>query len=129
MTYMKLRGRRRFLFFGWLAVYAVGLTAVTRFLPPYRLDAVHIVAAMLTLLPVVLVFRECYLFFFEIDEMQRRIQTDALLVTLFAAVAMVLGIGLLQFIAKVPTFNVFWLWIPICVCYAAAVFKAERRYS
>jgi len=126
---MKLRGRRRLFFFVWMAVYAIVLTAVTNFLPPYRLDAVHVGAGLLTLLPVVLAFRECYLFFWEIDEMQRRIQTDALLITLLAVIVMVLGIGLLQFIAKVPTFNVFWLWIPICLCYAAAVFATERRYS
>ncbi len=112
-----------------MAVYAILLTAVTNFLPPYRLDVVHVAAGLLTLLPVMLAFRESYLFFFEIDEMQRRIQTDALLITLLAAIAMVLGIGLLQFVAKVPTFNVFWLWMPICLCYAAAVFAAERRYS
>ncbi len=81
------------------------------------------------MLPVVLALRECYLFFFEIDEMQRRIQTDALLITFLAAIAMVLGVGLLQFVAKVPTFNIFWLWIPISLCYAVAVFAAERRYS
>ncbi len=125
---MKLRGRRRLFFFVWIAVYAIVLTAVTNFLPPYRLDPVHVGAALLTLLPVALAFRECYLFFWEIDEMQRRIQTDALLITLLAVIAMLLGIGLLQFIAMVPIFNVFWLWIPLCLCYAAAVFAAERRY-
>src|SRR5580698_1240062 len=111
---MKLLGKRRILFFTWFAIFAIVLTIVTTTLPPYRLDAVHVVAAVLTLIPVVMVFRECYLFFLEIDEMQRRIQTNALLVTLLAALAMVLGIGLLQFVAKVPTFNIFWLWIPIC---------------
>jgi hypothetical protein len=73
-----------------MAVYAIVLTAVTIFLPPYRLDVVHVAAGLLTLLPVGLAFRECYLFFFEIDEMQRRIQTDALLITLLTAIAMVL---------------------------------------
>jgi uncharacterized membrane protein len=125
---MKLRGKRRILFLSWLATFAIVLTIVTNILPPYRLDAVHLVAAVVTLVPAVMVFRECYLFFLEIDEMQRRIQTNALLVTLLAALAMVLGIGLLQFVAKVPTFNIFWLWIPICLCYATAVFAAERQY-
>jgi hypothetical protein len=125
---MKLRGKRRLLFFAWLAVFAIVLTIVAITLPPFRLDAIHIVVGVLTLVPIVMVFRECYLFFVEIDEMQRRIQTNALLVTLLAALAMVLGIGLLQFVAKVPTFNVFWLWIPICISYATAVFAAERRY-
>ncbi|HEY1680775.1 MAG TPA: hypothetical protein VGF98_03955 [Candidatus Tumulicola sp.] len=125
---MKLRGKRRTLFFTWFAIFAIVLTIVTNALPPYRLDGVHVVVAVLTLIPVVMVFRECYLFFLEIDEMQRRIQTIALLVTLLAALAMVLGIGLLQFVAKVPTFNIFWLWIPISLCYATAVFAAERQY-
>lgn len=125
---MKLRGRRRIFFLGWFAIFAIVLTIVMNALPPYRLDAVHIIAAGLTLIPVVMVFRECYLFFLEIDEMQRRIQTNALLVTLLAALAMVLGIGLFQFVARVPTFNIFWLWIPICLCYATAVFAAERQY-
>jgi hypothetical protein len=125
---MKLRGKRRILFFAWFAIFAIVLTVVTNALPPYRLDAVHVVVAVLTLIPVVMVLRECYLFFLEIDEMQRRIQTNALLVTLLAVLAMVLGIGLLQFVARVPTFNIFWLWIPLCLCYAAAVFAAERRY-
>jgi hypothetical protein len=126
---MKLRGKRRLFFFAWIAVYVVVLTSVATSLTPFRLDGIHVVAGLLTLVPVALAFRECYFFFFEIDEMQRRIQTDALLITLLAAIAMLLGIGLLQFVAKIPNFNVFWLWIPICLCYAVAVFAAERRYS
>jgi hypothetical protein len=125
---MRLLGRRRVHFLGWLIIFGIALTIATNFLPPYRFDAVHLVAGLLTLVPIVMAIRECYLFFLEIDEMQRRIQTNALLITLLAAIAMVLGIGLLQFVARVPTFNVFWLWIPISVCYAAAVFAAERRY-
>lgn len=61
--------------------------------------------------------------------MQRPILTEALLITLLATVVMVIGIGFLQYIAKVPTFNVLWLWIPISPCYAVAGLAARRRYS
>ena len=80
-------------------------------------------------LPIALALREYYVFFFELDELQGRILMDALLVTLLATVAMVISVGFLQYIAKVPTFNVLWLWIPISLCYAVAGLAAKRRYS
>jgi hypothetical protein len=113
----------------WSAVYVIAFIAVRIFLTPYRLDAVHIAAGLLLFLPLALIIRECYFFFFELDELQRRIQTDGLVITILFASALVVGIGVLQVIAKVPTFNIGWLFVPIAMCYKTAVFVADRRYS
>jgi hypothetical protein len=32
-------------------------------------------------------------------------------------------------LAGVPSFTVFWLWVPICGLYAAGVFLGRRRYE
>ncbi|MBV9440365.1 MAG: hypothetical protein JOZ24_10275 [Candidatus Eremiobacteraeota bacterium] len=104
------------------------LLAVTGGLPSPRLDAMHVLGAIATMIPIAFAFRELYRCACDIDELERRIVIEAVVVTLLLAIALVLGIGLLQFIAAVPAFNVFWLWVPICFCFAFAKFWAQRRY-
>ncbi len=35
----------------------------------------------------------------------------------------------MQFIAGVPLFGIFWLWIPISFLYAIGICFARRRYA
>ncbi len=96
---------------------------------PPRPDAPHLAAAIIPLVPLCLAFVEIFRGVRAMDELQRRIHTDALLLSLLGTIAIVLGVGLLQFMAGIPLFGVFWLWIPMCLLYAAGVFLGQRRYA
>ena len=96
---------------------------------PPRPDGPHLAAAIIPLVPLFLALAETFRSVRAMDELQRRIHIEALLLSLLGTIAIVLGVGLLQFMAGIPLFGVFWLWIPICVLYAIGVFLGQRRYS
>ena len=96
---------------------------------PPRADAAHVAAAVIPLVPLFLALFETFRAVRAMDELQRRIHVDALLLALLGTIAIVLGVGLLQFIAGIPLFGVFWLWIPICLLYALGVHLGRRRYA
>lgn len=52
------------LFFVWMAVYAIAITlaAMTNVLVPYKLDPLHIVVALLIVLPIALWLRILFVF-------------------------------------------------------------------
>ena len=96
---------------------------------PPRPDAPHLAGAIVPLVPLFFALAEVFRSVRAMDELQRRIHIEALLLSLLGTVAIVLGVGLLQFMAGIPLFGVFWLWIPICLLYAAGVFLGQRRYA
>ena len=96
---------------------------------PPRPDAAHLAAGIIPLVPLFLALAETFRSVRAMDELQRRIQIDALLLSLVGTIAIVLGVGILQFMAGIPLFGVFWLWLPICGLYAIGVFLGQRRYS
>jgi uncharacterized membrane protein YjjB (DUF3815 family) len=96
---------------------------------PPRPDLAHFAAAIIPLVPLFFALNETFRAVRAMDELQRRINIDALLLSLLGTIAIVLGVGLLQFIAGIPLFGVFWLWLPICGLYAIGVFLGQRRYA
>jgi heme A synthase len=96
---------------------------------PPRPDAAHLATAIIPLVPLCLALTEVYYGVRAMDELQRRIHTEALLLSLLGTVAIVLSVGLLQFMAGIPLFSVFSLFVPICLLYALGVFIGRRRYS
>jgi len=96
---------------------------------PPRLDAPHLAAAMLPLVPLFLALAETFRSVRATDELQRRIHSDALLFSLLGTIAIVLTVGLLQIMAGIPLFGVFFLFVPICFLYGLGVFLGRRRYS
>jgi hypothetical protein len=117
-------------FWFWMGGYVVAIGAGTFLVSsPPRPDAPHLVAAIVPLVPMFLALRETFLSVRAMDELQRRIHVEGLLLALLGTIAIVLGGGLLQFIAGLPLFGVFWLWIPICLLYALGVYLGQRRYA
>jgi hypothetical protein len=117
-------------FWYWIAAYVVTLLAVTFLVPrPPQPDAIHVAAAILPLVPLFLALYQTYSGIRAMDELQRRIHVEGLLLSLIGTTAIVLGVGLLQMIAGIPAFGVFWLFVPICVLYALGACLASRRYS
>ena len=82
---------------------------------PPRPDVLHFAARSSRWSSCCFALRETFLKVRAMDELQRRIHVEGLLLALLGTIAIVLGVGLLQFIAGIPLFGVFWLWIPICV--------------
>jgi hypothetical protein len=122
------RLRRRYWF--WMGGYVVAIFGGAFLVSgPPRPDAAHLAAAIIPLVPLCLALNETFRAVRAMDELQRRIHTDALLLSLLGTIAIVLGVGLLQFTAGIPLFGVFWLWIPICLLYALGVFLGQRRYA
>lgn len=114
----------------WMTGYVVAIAAGAILVsPPARPDAAHLAAALIPLIPLGFALTQTYRMIRAMDELQRRIHVEGLLISLIGTCAIVLGVGLLQMIAGLPTFTVFWLWIPICILYAVGVAAARRRYA
>jgi hypothetical protein len=122
------RLRRRY--WVWMGGYVVAILGGALLVSgPPRPDAAHLAAAIIPLVPLCLALAETFRAVRAMDELQRRIHTDALLLSLLGTTAIVLSVGLLQFTAGIPLFGVFWLWIPICLLYALGVLLGRRRYA
>ena len=65
--------------------------------------------------------------FGEMDELQRRIQLEALAFAFSAAVILTLGYGFLQH-AGLPIPNWVWVWPLMGTCWLIGKFVAQRRY-
>jgi hypothetical protein len=114
----------------WMGGYMVAILAGSFLVSkPPRADAAHVAAAVIPLVPLFFALFETFRGVRAMDELQRRIHVDALLFAMLGTIAIVLGVGLLQFIAGIPLFGVFWLWLPICGLYALGVVLGRRRYS
>ena len=117
-------------FFLWMGLYVVAIVAESALVrDPPRPDAAHLAAAIVPIIPVFLALAEITRVIRAMDELQRRIHVEGLLLSLLGTIAIVLGVGLLQFIAGIPLFGVFWLWVPICLLYVLGVFLGSRRYA
>lgn len=117
-------------FWLWMVGYMVAILVATLVVPdPPRPDALHLTAALVPGIFILLALRETFLKIRAMDELQRRIHVEGLLLSLLGTIAIVLGVGLLQFIAGIPLFGVFWLWIPICLLYGLGVLLGKRRYA
>jgi hypothetical protein len=122
--------RLRWRYWVWMGGYVIAIFAGALLVPgPPRPDAAHLATAIIPLVPLCLALTEVYYAVRAMDELQRRIHTEALLLSLLGTVAIVLSVGLLQFMAGIPLFGVFSLFVPICLLYALGVFIGRRRYA
>ncbi len=124
---MRLHRRR---FAVWMTIYVVVIIAVSFGLSggEPRFDALHVAAGAVSLVPVFFALRESYFTIQAMDELQRRIHEQGLLIALLCTIAVVLGAGFLQIFAAVPNFMIFWLWPVIAVGYGIGIHVGRRRY-
>ena len=121
------RCQRRFLI--WMAVYSAVIVADGFLLPrPPRLDPLHVVAALIPMVPLVFAGTASFASVRAMDELQRRIQLEGWLFGIIATSVVILSLGLLQWMAAVPTFSVGWLWPVLCGFYGIGAALAQRRY-
>ena len=122
----RVRGRYWVYMGTYAAAVIVGALLISK--PPTP-DAPHIAAAIVPLVPLFLALTETFRSVRAMDELQRRIHIEALLFSLLGTVAIVLTLGLLQLLAGVPLFAIFFLFIPICFLYGLGVSLSRRRYA
>ncbi len=123
-----LRHRNRFLV--WMAVYCAVIFADAYWLPrPERTDAIHVLGALLPMIPLIFAGLETVASVRAMDELQRRIHMEGMLLGITGISIVMLSVGLLQFMVAVPTFSIFWLWPALCVFYGLGTAIARRRYA
>lgn len=123
---------------------AAGRAYVRRFIPAMIAYVVLLVGAILLvnrfpaawwrypvmvvpLLPLLLVVRAVARLLVEADELQRRIQLEALAVAFGAGSVLTFGYGLLQAVG-LPTVSWLWVWPVYAACWLVGSFLARRRY-
>jgi uncharacterized membrane protein YjjB (DUF3815 family) len=117
-------------FWLWMGGYCAAILAGSFLVSaPRRPDAAHLAAAIVPLVPLFFALFDTYRRIRAMDELEQRIHVEGLLLSLLGTVAIVLGVGLLQLIAGIPRFDLFWLWLPICALYALGVLVGNRRYA
>jgi hypothetical protein len=123
-------GRRQIRFVVWMALYSVIIVADGYLLPrPAALDAVHVAGALVPMIPLAFAGFEVIARVRAMDELQRRIHLEGMLFGVVGTSVVILSVGLLQWIAALPTFSVGWLWVVLCAFYGLGTALAHRRYA
>ena len=121
------RHQRRFLI--WMAVYCVVILVDGFLLPkPARTDGVHVVGALIPMVPLLFAGYESFSAIRAMDELQRRIHLEGWMFSVIATSVVTLTVGLLQWMAAVPTVSLGWVWPILCSFYGLGAALAQRRY-
>lgn len=125
----KAAGRRyRIEFAGAMVSYAVVLVAVILILN--NIDAEsgwRVPLALLPMIPIVLAFFAFVRFLDRMDELQRRIQMEALSFGFGGTALLTFGYGFLQMVGF-PQVSWFFVWPIMALLWIAGRARAERRY-
>ncbi len=114
----------------WMGVYCVVVVAVGSFMPePRRPDALHVILALLPLVPLVFAGIENVRGIRAGDELFRKIHAEGMLFAVFGTFAVTLTVGFLQWLAGVPTFSVGWVFPFTMALYGLGVYIGRRRYT
>ncbi len=108
---------------GYVVLLLAAIALVSRFPTVWWRFPVMIVP----LVPLVFVVRAVARFLVDTDELQRRIQLEALAVAFGAGSVLTFGYGLLQGVG-LPALSWLWVWPVYAVCWLVGLFVARRRY-
>lgn len=109
----------------YMAVVAIGVGAIDYMHPPRWL---LIAIAFAPLAPAALMVRIYLEFFRAMDEFQRRIQTDAMVITLGVVGLGAFTYGFLEEWAQFPHVPLIWVFPAMILVWAAAQVVVRRRY-
>ncbi len=91
--------------------------------------ALRAVVALVPMIPLVFVATACVGAVRELDELQRRIQFEALAFAFTLTALLTFSYGFLQVGAGLPPANLFGVWPLMAVLWLLGLFVARRRYS
>ena len=122
------RFQRRFLI--WMVVYGVVIVVDAWLLPhPRRTDLVHVVGALVPLIPLLFAGVAIVRSVRAMDELYRRIHAEGLLFGVLGTIGITMTVGFLQWLAAVPTFSLGWVFPMIGFLYGIGVQVGQRRYA
>ena len=114
----------------WMAAYSAIILADGFLLPkPPALDAIHVAGALLAMIPLGFAGFAIIARVRAMDELERRIHMEGMLLGVVGTSVVIVSIGLLQWLAALPTFSVGWLWVVLCAFYGLGTALARRRYA
>ena len=123
-------GRYRPRFLVWIGVYCAVVAIDSALLPrPARPDAIHVLAALAPIVPLVFAAIENVRGIRAMDELYRRIHIEGMIFGFFGTIAVTLTVGFLQWMAGVPTFSVGFVFPIMTLLYGLGVFIGKRRYA
>ncbi len=112
---------------GSTVVYAIAVVVSIRGLQHNSTAPWKYGLALLPVFPALFIPVAVVDFFRKMDEMQQRIQLEALAFGFTAAAVLTLSYGFLQN-AGLPAVNWIWVWPVMGVCWALGLAVAKRRY-
>lgn len=128
MSCVAPRHRTRFLI--WMGVYCAVVAIESVLLPkPAHPDAIHVLASLAPIVPLVFAAIENVRGIRAMDELYRRIQIEGMIFGFFGTIAVTLTVGFLQWMAGVPTFSLGYVFPIMSLLYGLGVFIGQRRYA
>lgn len=112
-----------------LVMYMVVLSACLQFLKGVSAGPWRIVLALLPLLPLLWAFRAVIQYLARADELQRRVQLEALSIAAGATAFLCLTYGFLEDLAGFPHLSMWWGFVVVDLVWGAAAFFLWRRYK
>ena len=124
-------GRRYLLEFGGaLLAYAIVLAVAISLVTTTSSDSVwRVPLALLPMVPLVFALFAFVRYMSRVDELQRRIQLEALAFAFGGTALLTFGYGFLQSIAGYPQVNWFVVWPVMAVLWLAGKARADRKYK
>ena len=80
------------------------------------------------MIPLVFVLRASVASFRALDEMERRIQSEGLMISVAATAVIALSYGFLQSAIDAPAISWLWVWPVQAATWMAGKYVAQRRY-
>jgi uncharacterized protein YacL len=125
------RVNKRMVRFGiWMAVYCAVMLIDGYWLPkPVKMDFVHVVGALVPMIPLLFAMQANFGAIQSMDELDRRVCVEGMMFAIIGTIVVTLTVGFLQWMAAVPTISLGWVWPIIAVFYGIGAAFARRKYS
>jgi len=128
MTPAAKRYTRRFLF--WMMVYTVTVIATSFVLDKVELaNSIRIILALAPVLPTLMALREFIIFFRALDEVQARIQAEAILIAAGVVGFGSFAWGWVELWMELPFIPMIWILPTLIAVWGVARVFVARRYQ
>lgn len=129
VTSFSIRPSTRWFFVGSLALYAVVLFASIHVLKTEKLLGFPLIAvAVAPMLPALGVAAASIIAYRQLDELQRRITAEGIMVGFVFAAVTTFTYGFLENVSVVPTLSAFVVWPLLAAGWLVGTVVAKRRY-
>lgn len=122
--------RYTFAFLGFMAAYSAAVIGVVYLDRAFDFPtAVRVCLALLPIVPALFALREFIIFLGAMDEVQRRIQHEAILIAAGVVGFGTFTLGFLDAVVDVPEFSLTWILPAIIAVWGVSIPLVSRRYQ